>query len=651
MHIPKCLLLGLALSGIFAPGRAQEATEGEAEDARRVRLPAVLRTARAAVEFPITCRTAETQAYFNQGVAALHTLDTAGADRAFYHAAQLEPECAMAWWGLAMANIENRTLGRHYLEKAAAHAGRLPEREQRWLAALQPYFRAAASEEDSRNHLVHAFGRIAAEEPENHEAAAFLARQVVSNRDAGLPALLPAAVDALIGRVLAARPAHPIVFYRLLLWEREQPQRSAAALEGALRLFPDSPRLHTLAGRVHLRLKQPKEAIAALATSLALARRALAAERGAPLELPGYVETVDLLATALRAEGRTDEALDLARHLIELPAVAEADEDPATPDMARMAATPRPAAPFASSNAEATATGQRHLLAALAEAGRWEELLAAAQSPYLVSTQPEIEARRLHARGLAHLAQRDAAALGAGHAALLQLQQTTRAAFAQHGRPAGRDALLALMASLARELEQGLAQLEGDAPAQPTPPARRPPGAGPRLAFDLAPPLAPRWELPDQEGRMLAPLPSRGRPVLLVFYRGAGCPHCIDQLRALAPLHAEFERAGITLYGVSTDTVEGLRESYSAVGAKTALPFQLVSDASLATFRAYGALDVRTRQALHGLFLLDGQGRILWQAIGAEPFMAVRSVLAEARRTLPLWAARPPALAHSAARP
>jgi peroxiredoxin len=132
-----------------------------------------------------------------------------------------------------------------------------------------------------------------------------------------------------------------------------------------------------------------------------------------------------------------------------------------------------------------------------------------------------------------------------------------------------------------------------------------------------------------------------------VFYRGAGCPHCIEQLGALAPLNPEFQREGITLFGVSTDTVEGLLGSYNAVGAKTALPFQLVSDHALATFRDYGAIDARTRGALHGLFLIDGQGRIVWQSISAEPFMAVKSLLAEARRTLPLWAAEPVTLAYS----
>ena len=131
----------------------------------------------------------------------------------------------------------------------------------------------------------------------------------------------------------------------------------------------------------------------------------------------------------------------------------------------------------------------------------------------------------------------------------------------------------------------------------------------------------------------------------------AGCPTLtsldlsvctgLRSLEGLAPLHAEFSQAGIAVRAVSTDSVAGLKETLSAVGAETAVPFPLVSDEPLAAFRAYGAVDPRTGEAWHGVFLIDEQGRILWRDVGAEPFMALPELLAEAKRTLPLHASHP----------
>lgn len=709
MHFKNYVLMGLLWAYAPALSSAQESLAGELEDARVIRPPAQPPAATAPLHFAITCRSPETQAYFNHGIAALHALDTKAADRAFYEAATREPACAMAWWGLAMAHIENRVLARYYLDKATALAAPGPERERKWMSVVERRLQVGATEADLRRHAVEALSQIATDYPSEPEAAAFLVRQLVSNRDAGIPVPLPAAVDALIAQVRREHPEHPIAVYRLLWWEREQPQRVAELAEQLRRSLPHSSRVQTAAGRVHARLHHARQAIECFEAALTLARQEMAAERCGPLEIPGYVENLDLLIAELRRAGRVKEAVALARHLIELPAVAAVDEtEPDTAaGMESMVAAGASLAPFTSSNAGATAIGQRHLLGVLLEYQRWDQLAAAARSAHLASNNPDVQGLRIHALGLAAFAKGDDAGLMAQRDALATLFQQTRISDPGHGVDVQREAVLARLQALGRELELGrdllasaattapaalrtlaaygrlgdtalalanarqrasepgasmstllevaqLLELSGQPEAAKASLARMKTlsalddertssAAGSALAWDLSPPLAPRWSLPDQHGQLV----SRGqnRPMLLVFYRGAGCPHCIEQLAALAPLDAEFTQAGITLIGVSTDTVEGLRESYSAVGAKTALPFTLVSDHALATFRDYGAFDVRGNKALHGLFLIDAGGRIRWQSTSEEPFMAVKSLLAEARRTLPLWTERPAALA------
>jgi tetratricopeptide (TPR) repeat protein len=43
------------------------------------------------------------QRYFNQGLALLHGFNHAAAIRSFQEAAKVDPECAMAHWGVALA--------------------------------------------------------------------------------------------------------------------------------------------------------------------------------------------------------------------------------------------------------------------------------------------------------------------------------------------------------------------------------------------------------------------------------------------------------------------------------------------------------------------------------------------------------------------
>ena len=59
------------------------------------------------VDFPVTTKAAEAQAFINQGVGQLHAFYYFEAERSFRQAAKLDPDCAMAYWGMAMANVNN----------------------------------------------------------------------------------------------------------------------------------------------------------------------------------------------------------------------------------------------------------------------------------------------------------------------------------------------------------------------------------------------------------------------------------------------------------------------------------------------------------------------------------------------------------------
>ena len=53
--------------------------------------------------FPITTASAEAQAFFNQGISQLHSFWARESEKSFMQAAQLDPNAAMAYWGIAMS--------------------------------------------------------------------------------------------------------------------------------------------------------------------------------------------------------------------------------------------------------------------------------------------------------------------------------------------------------------------------------------------------------------------------------------------------------------------------------------------------------------------------------------------------------------------
>jgi peroxiredoxin len=185
-----------------------------------------------------------------------------------------------------------------------------------------------------------------------------------------------------------------------------------------------------------------------------------------------------------------------------------------------------------------------------------------------------------------------------------------------------------------------------DLPADWRPAAAAPSGPVPRPALESLGPFrwhpspAPEWSLADSEGRAHSLRDFQGRPVLLVFYLGSGCLGCMEQLNLFAPIAKEYESAGITLLAVSTDPAEALHATFAKAKDAAGFPFPILADPQLAAFKAYRAFDDFERIALHGVFLIDGEGLVRWQDISYQPFRDPRWLLGECRRLLSIPAAR-----------
>ena len=152
--------------------------------------------------------------------------------------------------------------------------------------------------------------------------------------------------------------------------------------------------------------------------------------------------------------------------------------------------------------------------------------------------------------------------------------------------------------------------------------------------FHWRPGLAPDWNALAADGSRGSLKDYHGKPLVLIFYLGHSCPHCIKQLQAFEPMQHEFVAAGISLAAISTETQEGLKQTYELGRISSGL--RLFSDNALAAFKDYGAFDDFEKTPLHGTFLIDADGYIRWQDISYEPFMDAKFLLREAKRLLGL---------------
>src|SRR3984957_498129 len=118
---------------------------------------------------------------------------------------------------------------------------------------------------------------------------------------------------------------------------------------------------------------------------------------------------------------------------------------------------------------------------------------------------------------------------------------------------------------------------------------------------------APEFTLPDEttKDRSLTELLSTGA-IVLYFYPADFTPGCTRQACVLRDLHADIQRAGLRVVGISPQSPQ----SHAKFKAKYQLPFVLLSDEQKTVVKMYGVngpLGIGVRRAS---YLIDASRRI-----------------------------------------
>ena len=216
------------------------------------------------VQFANSCR-AEAQEDFLRGLAFLHSFGYEEARRSFLAAAAADPRCAIAQWGIAMTyyhpiwtppTTDELAAG----ADAAAMAAAIPpgtERERAYVAAIGAFYRDAGKLDHKSRALAYeqSMARVAADFPEDHEAAIFQALAILGNSpiiDETFAGQKRAA--AILNGLLPLEPEHPGITH-YLIHAYDYPQLAELALDGArayAKIAPDSPHaLHMPSHIIH----------------------------------------------------------------------------------------------------------------------------------------------------------------------------------------------------------------------------------------------------------------------------------------------------------------------------------------------------------------------------------------------------------------
>lgn len=352
------------------------------------------------VKFPVTTSKPMAQRFITQGVAQLHGFWYFEAERSFRQAASIDPECAMAYWGMAMANKGNQKRAKGFMEQAVKHKEKATRREQLYIEALDKYVKFDAKKKKERaEQFTKALERLLYEFPDDIEARAFLALQLWGNRSSGIPISSHLAVDALIQQVLAVEPLHPAHHYRIHLWDYQKPEVALSSASKCGQSLPAIAHMWHMPGHIYSRVKRYNDAAWQQEASARVDHAHMMRDRVLPDQIHNFAHNNEWLIRNLNHVGRIQDAIDLAKNMIELP------RHPKYNTIAKRGST---------------RYGRDRLFQTLNRYERWDEMIAYCNSPYLEPTDDENEqVKRLRYLGRAHLRKGDAEA-GQVHLAELE---------------------------------------------------------------------------------------------------------------------------------------------------------------------------------------------------------------------------------------
>jgi tetratricopeptide (TPR) repeat protein len=315
---PAIVLAGLLFGNSAQPGAQPDHAHdpGVAIPREILERPIATRSGIGTVTDPVTTSSREAQAFYNQGMACLHSFAWIDAARSFHQALRLDSRIAMAQLGLSYAysGLNAAAEARASLERARGLAAGTSRREQRRIRIREKELEAAATPGSAASRTAYLREIDAALEIDPQDVEVWLVRgRAAEGADA----------VRFYERALGVVP-DDFAAHHYLVHANEDLGRIDAALLHAkayLRLAPSVPHAHHMYGHDLRRAGRTDEAIAEFRAAYDLERQAADAENIPAQYNWHHQHNLDLLATSYQYVGQMTLAAEFLRKSFDLAPV------------------------------------------------------------------------------------------------------------------------------------------------------------------------------------------------------------------------------------------------------------------------------------------------------------------------------------------
>ena len=283
----------------------------------------------------VTTASSEAQAWFDQGIQLLYGFNHDEAIRSFEKAAEIDPKCAMAWWGSAYAcgmHINNPEMGEEQsklayeaAQKAAAALDNETPLERALVRAVSERYEMPTPKDrkplnqryaDAMERVWHAF-------PNDPDVGALFAESLMNLQPwdlwtgAGVPKGRALEIVAVLERTLAKFPNHPGAnhFYIHAIEASPWPEKGVEVAERLLKLVPGSGHLVHMPSHIFMRVGRYRDAAESNQQAIKVDEAYLAVAPPPDFYSVYFMHNLHFLTYCAMMEGRYQTAIDAARKI------------------------------------------------------------------------------------------------------------------------------------------------------------------------------------------------------------------------------------------------------------------------------------------------------------------------------------------------
>jgi peroxiredoxin len=375
--------------------------------------------------FAVTTKVPEAQVWFDQGNTLLHSFWFEEAERSFRWTLKLDPDCAMAYWGLAQTGLNwftdpeldepSAKRGLEFLKEAVKRKGSVSPRERMFIEAWDDAFTGESKERGSI--LARRLQKIVLAYPDDVEAKALYALYSMNSPNAY-------STELVIRQILEKEPDHPGAHhYRIHNWDDVGTTEGLASCRRYGQVAPGIGHANHMPGHIYSKVGMWHEAATSMDSATRVELRYMNDRLALPFETWNFSHNRNYLCYIQEQLGREQASRRGARAMIEAPRDPDRNKD---------------------GEYGAYDQGMSALVRALIKFERWDEILRPGAIPWRETAADK--SLRAFAETMAYVGKGDVADARA------RLAELRAGIAAQDPKTKGRDLDLAIAADAAEGL-------------------------------------------------------------------------------------------------------------------------------------------------------------------------------------------------------